>query len=60
MIEEIEEALIRADLGVTTPQRRVTEALGKGRYDKAISSDEVKNVLADEVEKILLPRWQSR
>jgi fused signal recognition particle receptor len=54
MIEEIEEALIRADLGVATAGR-VTEALGKGRYDKAISSDEVKNVLADEVEKILLP-----
>ena len=33
----------------------MAEALGKGRYDKAISSDEVKTVLADEVEKILLP-----
>ena len=54
MIEEIEEALIRADLGVATAGR-VAAALGEGRYDKAISSDEVKAVLAAEVEKILSP-----
>ena len=54
MIEEIEEVLIRADLGVCTAGR-VVEALGKGRYYKAISADEVKAVLAAEVEKILEP-----
>ncbi len=54
MVEDIEEVLIRADLGVGTAGR-VAEALGQGRYDKAISSDEVKAVLAAEVEKILLP-----
>jgi fused signal recognition particle receptor len=54
MLEEIEEALIRADLGVATAGR-VTQALGEGRYDKAISVDEVKTVLASEVEKILTP-----
>jgi fused signal recognition particle receptor len=30
-------------------------AVGKGRYDKMISVDEVKGILADEIEKILLP-----
>ena len=51
MVEEIEEALIRADLGVAVAGQ-VAEALGQGRYDKAISADEVKAVLAAEVEKI--------
>ena len=54
MLAEIEEVLIRADLGVET-SGRISEALGEGRYDKAISPDEVKAVLAAEVEKILVP-----
>jgi fused signal recognition particle receptor len=54
MLEEIEEVLIRADLGVATAGR-ITEALREGCYDKAISSDEVKAVVAGEVEKILSP-----
>jgi fused signal recognition particle receptor len=54
MLDEIEEVLIRADLGVATAGR-ITEALREGRYDKAISSDEVKAVVAGEVEKILSP-----
>ena len=54
MLEEIEEVLIRADLGVATAGR-IAAALGEGRYDKAISPDEVKAVIATEVEKILGP-----
>ena len=54
MLEEIDEMLIRADLGVETAGR-VTAALGEGRFDKTISADEVKSVLAAEVEKILTP-----
>lgn len=54
MVEELEEVLIRADLGVGVAGR-ITDALSKGRFDKAISSDEVKAVLAAEVEKILGP-----
>jgi fused signal recognition particle receptor len=54
MLEEIEEALIRADLGVGTAAQ-VSEALSQGRYNKDISPDEVKAVLATEVEKILAP-----
>lgn len=54
MVEELEDALIRADLG-TGVAARIAEAVGKGRYDKAISADEVKTILATEVEKILGP-----
>jgi fused signal recognition particle receptor len=54
MIEEIEELLIRADLGVDVAAR-IAAAVGEGRYDKAIAPDEVKAILAAEVEKVLLP-----
>lgn len=54
MLEEIEDTLIRADLGVDVAAR-VVAALGDGRYDKQIGADEVKAVLAAEVEKILDP-----
>src|SRR5258708_34723819 len=54
MVEEIEELLIRADLGVDVAAR-IAAAVGEGRYDKAISSDEVKAILAAEVEKVLVP-----
>ena len=51
-IEEIEDALIRADLGIDTA-RRIAAALGVDRHDQAISSDEVKAVVAGEIEKAL-------
>jgi fused signal recognition particle receptor len=54
MLDEIEEVLIRADLGVDCAAR-IAAAVGEGRYDKSITSDEVKAVLADEVEKVLAP-----
>jgi fused signal recognition particle receptor len=54
MVEELEEVLIRADLGVATAAR-IAAAVADGRYDKAITSAEVKAVLAAEVEKVLAP-----
>jgi fused signal recognition particle receptor len=54
MLEELEDLLIRADLGVSAAAR-ITEAVGKGRYDKAIAGDEVKAILAAEVERVLAP-----
>ena len=54
MLEDIEDVLLRADLG-TDVAARIVEAVGAGRYDKAISADEVKNVVATEVEKVLSP-----
>src|SRR5213075_2730134 len=54
MLDDIEDVLLRADLG-TEVSARIAEAVGKGRYDKAISADEVKTVVATEVEKVLSP-----
>jgi fused signal recognition particle receptor len=54
MLEDIEDVLVRADLG-TEVAARIAEAVGKGRYDKAITADEVKDVVAAEVEKVLAP-----
>src|SRR6201996_4221393 len=54
MLEDIEDVLLRADLG-TEVAARIAAAVGTGRYDKAISADEVKTVVATEVEKVLSP-----
>ncbi|MCE3256328.1 MAG: signal recognition particle-docking protein FtsY [Nitrobacter vulgaris] len=54
MLDDIEDVLLRADLG-TAVAERIAEAVGEGRYDKAISADEVKAVVATEVEKVLAP-----
>jgi fused signal recognition particle receptor len=53
-IEELEEVLIRADLGIDTASR-VAAAIAEGRYDKNVTPDEVSAILAAEVEKILAP-----
>ena len=54
MLDEIEDLLIRVDLGVETAAR-IAVAVGEGRYDKSITTDEVKAVVAAEVEKVLTP-----
>ena len=54
MLEELEDILIRADLGIATAQR-IAKAVGKGRYDKTIEPAEVRSILAREVEATLLP-----
>src|ERR1700732_2426513 len=54
MLDDIEDVLLRADLG-TEVASRISAAVGNGRYDKAISADEVKSVVATEVEKVLGP-----
>jgi fused signal recognition particle receptor len=54
MVEELEDALIRADLGLATAAR-IADQISAGRYDKEIDADEVKGVLAAEVEKVLTP-----
>src|SRR3954454_14446811 len=52
MLEDIEDVLLRADLGAEVAAR-ISAAVGVGRYDKAISAEEVKTVVASEVEKVL-------
>jgi fused signal recognition particle receptor len=51
-IAEIEDVLIRADLGLQTADR-IAVALSEGRHDAAISPEEVKAVVATEIEKVL-------
>ena len=53
-LEDLEDLLIQADLGVETATR-ITSALSKGRYSKGISEADVKAVLAEEVERVLAP-----
>jgi fused signal recognition particle receptor len=52
MIAEIEDVLIRADLGLDTANRIAT-ALRASRYEAGISPDEVKGVVAAEIETAL-------
>src|SRR3954453_8504790 len=54
MLEDIEDVLLRADLGAEVAAR-ISAAVGVGRYDKEISADDVKRVVASEVEKVLSP-----
>jgi fused signal recognition particle receptor len=53
-LEDLESELIRADLGPDFAAR-VIKALSDGRYEKGIAPDEVKAVLAGEIEKVLSP-----
>lgn len=54
MLDEIEEALIRADLGLPTAAR-ISDEIGQAKFDKDISDDDLKMVVAREVEKVLGP-----
>ncbi len=57
-LQDLEDALIQADLGVPTAMR-ITEAISAGRYNKEISPQEVRTILASEVEKTLQPVAQA-
>jgi fused signal recognition particle receptor len=53
-VEELEHELIRADLGPEFAGR-IASAFAEGRFDKAIAADDVKTLLAGEIEKVLSP-----
>ncbi|MFE0017246.1 signal recognition particle-docking protein FtsY [Mesorhizobium sp. NPDC059054] len=53
-LQDLEDVLIRADLGVETALR-VTDSLASSRYGKDVSDTEVRAVMAAEVEKVLGP-----
>src|SRR5262249_40275189 len=53
-LEELEDVLIQADLGVEMTSR-IVKAVSAGRYDKEIEPNEVKAILASEVAKVLKP-----
>ncbi len=53
-LAELEEALIRADLGAAQA-KAITRAIGDGRYDSNVSTFDLRQVLAAEIAKILRP-----
>lgn len=53
-LEELEDLLIQADLGLDVAAR-VASALRKSRYNSDISPEEVRDILSQEVERILEP-----
>ena len=53
-LDALEDELVRADLGQDLAAR-IVDALREGRYPQGISPDEVKAVLAGEIEKTLAP-----
>jgi fused signal recognition particle receptor len=53
-LQDLEDTLIQADLGVTVAER-IIKAVSQGRYDKEIDPEEVKQILASEVGKVLKP-----
>jgi len=54
MLEDLEDVLIRADLGVATATS-ITAHLAKVRHEKDVEVSEVKEILAAEVERVLEP-----
>jgi len=54
MIEDIEDVLLRADLG-TEVAARIAAKVGEGRYDKDVSAQDVQEIVAAEVEQVLAP-----
>ncbi len=54
MLEQLEELLISADMGVDTALR-VTANLAQGRLGKRLSVAEIKGALADEIARIMEP-----
>jgi fused signal recognition particle receptor len=53
-LEELEEALISADLG-TEVARRVIENFRRSRFGKEVTDEEIKQTLAEEIAAILVP-----
>ena len=53
-LEELEELLIKSDLGVSI-STRIVQKLSKTRFDKEVSADEIRDTLAEEIEEQLKP-----
>lgn len=53
-LDDLEDLLIQSDIGIPTAAR-ITGAISKGRFEKGISADEVRTILATEVEQVLAP-----
>ncbi|GAA6161108.1 MULTISPECIES: signal recognition particle-docking protein FtsY [Ruegeria] len=54
MLEQLEELLIASDMGVDTALR-VTSNMAEGRYGRKLSTQEIKQLLAQEVARVMEP-----
>jgi fused signal recognition particle receptor len=54
VVAELEEALIRADMGMASA-KSLSAAVARGRYEKEISENEIREILAAEIAKVLKP-----
>jgi len=53
-LQDLEDVLIRADLGMETALR-ITDALSASRYGRDVSDADVRAIMATEIEKVLTP-----
>ncbi len=53
-LDELEDVLVQADLGIDTAMA-ITDTLRRDRFDKDVTGEDVRAVLAAEVEKVLGP-----
>ena len=53
-LQELEDILIQADLGVETAMN-ITDALSDQRYGKDVTDEEVRQIMAEEITKVLEP-----
>src|SRR5690606_1972346 len=53
-LQDLEDVLIRADLGMETALR-INDSLASGRFGKEVSDGDVRGVMAAEIEKVLAP-----
>jgi fused signal recognition particle receptor len=53
-LDDLEDILVQADLGLGAATR-IRDAVARGRYEKGVDADEVKAILAVEVERALIP-----
>jgi fused signal recognition particle receptor len=53
-LDDLEDVLIQADLGLGAATR-IREAVARGRYERGINPQEVKQILAAEIERTLAP-----
>jgi fused signal recognition particle receptor len=57
-LQDLEDVLIRADLGAETAMR-IADTLSSGRFGRDVSDQEVRSVMASEIEKVLSPVAQA-
>ncbi|WP_455480733.1 signal recognition particle-docking protein FtsY [Bartonella sp. B12(2025)] len=53
-LQELEDILIQADLGVETATR-IVDTLASSRYEKNLSPDDIHTIVANEIKKVLEP-----